>query len=84
MPAPKRQHAAPSACSPWSGIYTSPLSRCARTAATLADPCTLALRLLDTFADVDHGTWQRKASNNKQPALAGRFIRGGSAEPVAN
>jgi len=39
-------------------IYTSPLSRAARTAEAIAEPCHLPVRVHPGLVDIDYGEWQ--------------------------
>jgi broad specificity phosphatase PhoE len=41
-------------------IYTSPMSRCIATGATIAQACGLEARTLDDLNDIDYGAWQSR------------------------
>lgn len=43
-----------------SHIYTSPMSRCAETAAAIGRACDLAAATCDDLNDIDYGAWQFK------------------------
>ncbi|RRR76922.1 MAG: MSMEG_4193 family putative phosphomutase [Candidatus Viridilinea halotolerans] len=43
---------------PISAIYTSPLERCVETATAIAQPRSLALRLVEQIGEVRYGEWQ--------------------------
>jgi phosphoserine phosphatase len=42
------------------GIYTSPLSRCVKTAEAVAEACAVAAQICDDLNDTDYGAWQFK------------------------
>ena len=41
-------------------IYTSPLQRCVRTGAAIAEACGIAAEIRDGLADIDYGQWQMR------------------------
>jgi len=41
-------------------VYTSPLSRCAATAAAIADACGIKAQSIEELNDIDYGTWRMK------------------------
>jgi probable phosphoglycerate mutase len=41
-------------------IYTSPLSRCVKTAEAVAEACAVAAQICDDLTDTDYGVWQFK------------------------
>jgi broad specificity phosphatase PhoE len=44
-------------------VYTSPLSRCVKTGAAIADACNVQYRSIDQLNDIDYGNWQMKTYN---------------------
>jgi probable phosphoglycerate mutase len=41
-------------------IYTSPLSRCVKTAEAVAEACAVTAQICDDLTDTDYGAWQFK------------------------
>ena len=44
-------------------IYTSPLSRCVKTAEAVAEACAVAAQICDDLNDTDYGAWQFRTFN---------------------